>query len=155
MDAASQEDFKSLIMPITDFINKRLLDDVLETELNEVFPATGLEFKLIESACYKAIKDGWMCRYEAGGIKYGRVIKPQDDLKGFSVDVVEMDNIRGPYHSHPYGEVDMIIPIEGDAQFDGKGVGWKVYSVGSSHCPTVTGGRALILYLLPNGEIKF
>jgi hypothetical protein len=96
-----------------------------------------------------------MCKYEAGGIHYGRVIKPVEELHGFSVDVVDMKDIKGPHHRHPRGEIDMVIPIEGDARFDGKGAGWKVYQAGSAHYPTVSGGRALVLYLLPGGEIEF
>ena len=41
------------------------------------------------------------------------------------------------------------------ARFDGHGAGWVVYGPGSAHSPTVTGGRALVLYLLPQGAIEF
>ena len=47
------------------------------------------------------------------------------------------------------------MPLEGDARFDGHGAGWCVYGPGSAHTPTVTGGRALVLYLLPEGQIEF
>lgn len=33
--------------------------------------------------------------------------------------------------------------------------GWLVYGAGTAHDPTVTGGRALVLYLLPGGAIEF
>jgi hypothetical protein len=49
----------------------------------------------------------------------------------------------------------MIVPITGEARFDGKGRGWYVYAPGSSHAPTVTGGSAYVLYLLPDGAIEF
>jgi hypothetical protein len=93
-----------------------------------------------------------MCEREYGGIRFGRVIKAID---GFSVDVVQMDDVVGPHHRHPGGEIDMIMPIDGDAKFDGQGRGWTVYGPGSAHNPTVTGGRALVLYLLPGGQIEF
>jgi hypothetical protein len=155
MEEISREELKELIVPITDYIGDRVLDESLEADLNKTFPATGPDFKAIESACHAAIKDGWMCKYEAGGIRYGRVIKPTDDLNAYSVDVVDMENTRGPHHSHPKGEVDMVMPIQGDARFDGKAAGWKVYAAKSAHYPTVTEGRALVLYLLPDGEIEF
>ena len=41
------------------------------------------------------------------------------------------------------------------ALFDGRSRGWCVYPPGSDHRPTVTNGRALVLYLLPEGEIEF
>ena len=155
MAEITREDLQVLLKPVTDFIGSKALDAGLETELNETFAANGSEFEAIESACHAAIKAGWMCKYEAGGIHYGRVIKPAEELNGYSVDVVDMNAVRGPHHRHPRGEIDMVIPIEGDAKFDGKGRGWKVYTAGSAHYPTVTDGRALVLYLLPNGEIEF
>ena len=149
------EEFHALLRPITDFIGAQQLDKVLEAALNNEFASGGKAFKSVETACRAAIDAGWMCSREAGGIKYGRVIKPDEVLSGFSVDVVEMDSIRGPHHAHPNGEIDMIMPQSGDAEFDGQRAGWLVYEPGSAHHPTVTGGRALILYLLPDGAIEF
>jgi hypothetical protein len=45
--------------------------------------------------------------------------------------------------------------LSGTAQFDGHGAGWLVYEPGSAHYPTVRGGKALVLYLLPQGAIEF
>jgi hypothetical protein len=33
------------------------------------------------------------------------VFKPDDELQGFSVDVVDMNDCAGPHHSHPNGEI--------------------------------------------------
>jgi hypothetical protein len=88
-------------------------------------------------------------------IRYGRVIKPGPETHGFSVDVVEMRDCAGPHHVHPNGEIDLVMPLDGRAAFDGQGAGWKVYEAGSDHFPTVRGGRALVLYLLPGGAIQF
>ena len=66
-----------------------------------------------------------------------------------------MNDVRGPRHKHPKGEIDMVMPIDSDARFDGHGRGWCVYPPDSEHYPTVTGGAALVLYLLPDGEIEF
>jgi hypothetical protein len=38
---------------------------------------------------------------------------------------------------------------------DGHGGGWCIYPPGSAHSPTVSGGAALVLYLLPEGKIEF
>jgi hypothetical protein len=96
-----------------------------------------------------------MCNREAGGIRYGRVIKPGAETHGFSVDVVEMDSVVGPHHRHPNGEVDLVMPITPGAEFDGHGAGWVVYAPDTAHHPTVTKGKALVLYLLPDGAIEF
>jgi hypothetical protein len=71
------------------------------------------------------------------------------------VDVVEMENIAGPHHAHPNGEIDLIMPLTDGARFDSRPAGWCVYEAGSAHRPTVTRGRALVLYLLPQGAIDF
>ena len=47
------------------------------------------------------------------------------------------------------------MPTTGAAEFDGHGAGWLVYEAGSAHHPTVAGGQALVLYLLPQGAIEF
>jgi hypothetical protein len=47
------------------------------------------------------------------------------------------------------------MPIAGSATFDGRGAGWLVYGPGSAHSPTVSGGKAVVLYLLPTGKIEF
>jgi len=148
------ETFTGLIAEITARIAGMPLDHKLEDKLNAEFPADGPVFKGIVEACNAAVAAGWMCNREAGGIKFGRVVKPTDAIHGFSVDVVEM-NAKGPHHSHPNGEIDMVMPIEGDAKFDGHGKGWVVYPPNSAHFPTVSGGKALVLYLLPAGAIEF
>jgi hypothetical protein len=133
----------------------RPLDAALDAWLNAEHGAGSASFQALQAACQQGVAEGWLCNREAGGIRYGRVFKPADDLHGFSVDVVDMANIAGPHHSHPLGEIDLIMPIDGEARFDGRPAGWLVCPPGSAHPPTVTGGRALVLYLLPEGRIQF
>ena len=148
----SLEDFQSLIGEVTGTISGKEISGALADELNARFPAGGATFKSIQAACEAAVAEGWMCDREMGGIKFGRVIK---DIDGFSVDVVRMKDVVGPHHRHPNGEVDMVMPLSGDAEFDGSGAGWVVYEPDSAHKPTVAGGEALVLYLLPGGAIEF
>lgn len=149
------ESFTKLVGDLTSRIEGRPLDAQLESDLNALFPPQGREYGDLFDACREAIQAGWMCNREGGGIKYGRVIKPGPQTNGFSVDVVAMEPLAGPHHRHPNGEIDLIMPLEPSAEFDGHGAGWVVYGPGSAHHPTVTGGRALILYLLPAGAIEF
>ena len=148
----SKEAFQELVQTITSSIAGKPLDEALAAELNETFPADSDAFKNIQSACEAAVEEGWMCDQEYGGIKFGRVIK---DIDGFSVDVVHMADVVGPHHRHPKGEIDLIMPIEGEAKFDDHGAGWLVYGPETAHNPTETDGTALVLYLLPDGEIDF
>ena len=125
------------------------MDAALERELNESFPVSGEYCQSILAACRQGDSDGWICEQETGGIRYGRVIKPGASTNSFSVDVVQMREIIGPHHVHPNGEIDLIIPTEGNATFDRHPAGWLVYGPGSAHKPTVEGGCAYVLYLLP------
>ena len=149
------EAFTSLIGGVTARVAGRPLDEALARDLNATMPGTGTDVAAIARACREAIRDGWMCNREAGGIRYGRVVKPNPATHGHSVDVVEMNDVVGPHHRHPNGEIDLVMPIDANARFDGHGAGWVVYGPGSAHRPTVTGGRALVLYLLPQGAIEF
>lgn len=149
------ESFTDLVSTITRRLEGKPLDQKLQDELNEAFPADGAAYRSVFDACHAAIAAGWMCNREAGGIRYGRVIKPGEGTHGFSVDVVEMDNVAGPHHRHPNGEIDMIMPLSPGALFDGHGAGWRVYGPDSAHRPTVSEGKALVLYLLPKGAIEF
>lgn len=147
--------FGELIKPITEVISKRSLDAGLEKNLCALFPTEGDRFKAIESACHEAIAAGWMCAQGEPGRKFGRIIEAGPDTQGLSVDVVDLQDIVGPHHRHPTGEVCMVMPITETARFDGASKGWKVYEPGSAHHPTVTDGEALVLYLLPDGQIEF
>lgn len=148
-------EFTPLITRITDAIQGRPLDDELADYLNSNFPAGDDAFEDIRNGCREAISAGWMCDREAGGIRFGRVVKPGPETGDFSVDVVVMNNVKGPHHRHPNGEIDMIMPLTAGAKFDGHGEGWCVYGPDTAHHPTVTEGEAIVLYLLPKGEIEF
>ncbi|MFZ5471644.1 MAG: DUF4863 family protein [Myxococcota bacterium] len=150
-----QEQFQTLISQVTGVISGRPLDDALERVLAERFPVGGELFTRLVAACAEGIADGWMCSQEAGGIRYGRVVKPSPATHGFSVDVVQMKDVQGPYHRHPQGEIDLVMPRTPSAKFDGRGAGWCVYGPESAHFPTVTEGEAWVLYLLPQGAIDF
>ncbi len=149
------DDFSKLLNDVSETIGARPLDADLDVFLNETYPGDGDVVAKIEDACKTGIAEGWLCQNEHGGIRFGRPIKPSLAQHNFSVDVVVMDDCRGPHHAHPTGEIDLILPVEGDAAFDGRGRGWLVYGPGTAHYPTVSGGKAIVLYLLPNGEIEF
>lgn len=147
--------FQKLLKPVTDFASGQTVDRDLAAELNRRFPGDGETFNAIEAACHEAIADGWMCAQGSNGRRFGRVIEPAQETGGLSVDVVDLENIVGPHHRHPTGEICMVMPITGSARFDGNGRGWCIFEPGSDHRPTVTNGEALVLYMLPQGEIEF
>lgn len=151
----SVEALREQLAVVTDKLAGLPLDKAMESSLNEEFGAGSDVYQELVRLCREGVAEGWLCDREAGGIGFGRIFKPSEELQGFSVDVVNMNDIVGPHHAHPNGEVDLIMPEDDAAEFDGHGAGWLVYSAGSQHSPTVNGGRALVLYLLPDGKIEF
>lgn len=151
----NRDEFAVLIAGITETLADRPLDTDLHVYLNQTFPPDSPAYTAIRAACEQGIAEGWMCEREAGGIRYGRVIKPSPITHGFSVDVVLMNDCKGPHHRHPTGEIDLIMPRTAHARFDGHGAGWCVYGPDSAHYPTVSAGEAIVLYLLPQGAIEF
>lgn len=149
------EQFRALMRPVTGFMAGQAVDQDLAERLNRAFPADGEAVRAIEEACHAAIDAGWMCTQGGEGRKFGRVIEPGPDTGGLSVDVVDLTDVVGPYHRHPTGEICLVMPVTPTARFNGKPRGWCVFPPGSAHYPTVKGGRALVLYLLPEGRIEF
>jgi hypothetical protein len=151
----AREKFELAIADVVSAIGNRPLDAALETHLRHMFPADGPACAELARLIAQGAAEGWLCPREAGGIRFGRAVKPGGPAGYFSVDVVEMRDVKGPHHVHPRGEIGLIVPIDAQARFDGMAPGWYVYPPASDHWPTVSGGAAYVLYLLPDGAIEF
>lgn len=151
----SPTQFREQIAELATQLLGRPLDANLDAWLNLEHGVGTVTYERLKQSCEAGVAAGWLCEREGGGIRYGRIFKPAPDLGGFSVDVVDMKDIAGPHHAHPNGEIDLIMPIDDGTLFDGRPAGWLVCPPGSAHQPTVTNGRALVLYLLPEGRIDF
>jgi hypothetical protein len=153
--AMTQRRFEEILTEVAEAIEGMQLDDSLKQHLNASFPVTGGTFKELGALCSRGEQEGWLMSREAGGIKFGRAVKPGGSAGKFSVDVVRMRDVKGPHHVHPNGEIGAVIPLEGKPRFDEFDEGWYVYGPGTQHHPTVSGGDAYVLYLLPEGAIEF
>lgn len=151
----SAVEFKAQIAKLTTQLAGRPLDADLDKWLNVEHGVGSITYEQLKASCQTGVAEGWLCDREGGGIRYGRIFKATPDLHGFSVDVVDMQDIAGPHHTHPLGEIDLVMPLDGNAKFDNRPAGWVVYPAGSAHRPTVSEGRSLVLYLLPEGRIEF
>jgi hypothetical protein len=151
----SSTQFREQIAALIAQLAGRPLDANLGAWLNAEHGVGSVTYNQLRQSCEAGVTEGWLCDREGGGLRYGRIFKPAPDLHSFSVDVVDMTDVAGPHHTHPLGEIDLIMPIDEGAQFDGRPAGWLVCPPGSAHQPTVSQGRALVLYLLPEGRIDF
>lgn len=145
--------FAEQVRPLAEALAPISLDDTTSAEaaIEKAAPIDGEMIAAIRDAAVAGMKDGWLLPKENGGVRFGRVSK---DLAGFSVDAVWMQG-PGPRHRHPRGEIDLMFPLDGEPEFDGRAPGWAVYGPASAHVPTVSGGAMLILYFLPGGEIEW
>ena len=147
--------FRAAVQRLSEAIGDRPLDASLQDELNTQFGPSSRTARDLAAALATGDAEGWLLPREAGGIRFGRPVKPGDVAGRFSVDVVRMGAMRGPHHAHPRGEIGLVVPIAGEPTFDGFAGPWYVYGPGSDHHPTITGGSAYVLYLLPEGAITF
>ncbi len=151
----SAEEFSTLLSGVAARLDGMPLDGAMAAFLNATYPADGPAFARLAALCAEGERDGWLMGREAGGIRFGRAIRPGGAAGRFSVDVVRMKDVKGPHHTHPNGEIGALIPLAGTPSFDAFSPGWYVYPPGSAHHPTVTGGEAYVVYLLPEGAIEF
>jgi hypothetical protein len=128
--------------------------DVARDELTSRFPPRGPAAKALNAKLVALLEEGRIAERGALPVKFGRVTKAVPESDDFSIDVVHMDG-PGPHHRHPLGEVNYCIALDGEPRFDGHAPGWVVMPPSSGHVPTVSGGRMLIVYLLPKGQIEF
>jgi hypothetical protein len=141
-----------------------LLDAARDLDLTDPARARGeLERRLapgstaaeeLNRALVGLLEAGKVADRGAPPVRWSRVAKAGEGTEHFSIDVVDMTG-PGPRHRHPNGEVNWCVALEGTPTFDGEPAGWVVEPPGSEHVPTVSGGRMLIVYLLPAGAIEF
>lgn len=92
-------------------------------------------------------------RAASAEVSFGRLARPAD-AGGCSIDLVDIAG-SGAGHTHPTGEVSWCVPWSGEPEFEGVGGGWAVLPPTSHHVPTVTGGRMLIVYWIPDGKVTW
>ena len=141
---------------VTEDLRGLPLDASLESRLNENFGPQTLAYQQISRLLKLGVEEGWVAYVDVEGPTYrrGRIVEPCPETAEMSVESGLLKDVRGQYHCHTLGEINMIIPLEPGATFCGHGAGWKVFAPMSEHFPTVE-GRALMMYFLPEGKIEY
>ena len=133
-------------------------------------PGTDL-YDELASLVTAGIKEGWAANVELKGPRYrrSRILEPCAETSYFSITAVYMNSIeggesrdisfRGDYHLHPYGELNLVVPLDATALLAGPngwcGAGWTAPSPGSHHYPEAKGGALIALFFLPAGRISY
>lgn len=137
-------------------IRTRPLDEKLEEFLNRDYGARTQAYAELSRLLRLGVEEEWAAYVEIEGADYrrGRIADPTPQTADMSVESGVLRDVKGQYHCHIRGEINMIVPLEPGAQFCGHGAGWRVFAPMSEHFPTVT-GKALMMYFLPGGEIEY
>jgi uncharacterized protein DUF4863 len=151
------DDLNSLLAPVSRLVAALDLADApaAEAALARQFPPGSEGIRRIEESARSALAAGSICTRGEPGMRFSRVIKPQDDIAGCSIDAVHMTNAAGPAHTHTRGEVCLCFPDSGSPTFERRCATWMVLSPGSRHVPEVKGGSMLILYWWPDGAVAW
>ncbi|MBX7080179.1 MAG: DUF4863 family protein [Nannocystaceae bacterium] len=129
----------------------------LQQALHERWPLAHPQIVALASALREGVAAGWLCDRGEPSARFCRLAKPSPSSFDHSLDLVALSG-AGMAHAHPRGEITLALPADerdADARFDGAPAGWIVYPAGSSHTPTVTGGRMILLYALPGGAVQW
>ncbi|MEU4670346.1 DUF4863 family protein [Amycolatopsis sp. NPDC023774] len=151
-------------IPFLDEVKNRTAGGELESWLNTRYGPDSELYQDLARMITEGVEAGWAANIEVEGKKYrrSRIADPQDVLNYFSITAVYMDSVepfRGQYHQHPYGELNLVVPLDPDAKLMGpngwSGPGWTAPGPGSHHYPEVKGGALIALFYLPAGRISY
>ncbi|MFO0633996.1 MAG: DUF4863 family protein [Nannocystaceae bacterium] len=129
----------------------------LQQALHERWPLSHPQIVALATALREGVDAGWLCDRGEPHSRFCRLAKPSAASFDHSLDLVALRG-AGMAHAHPRGEITLALSAgeaDADARFDGAPAGWIVYPAGSSHTPTVTGGRMILLYALPGGAVQW
>ncbi|BCW73588.1 DUF4863 family protein [Arthrobacter sp. NicSoilB8] len=145
-------------------VKNRTAGGELETWLNENYgPGTEL-YEDLARMITQGVWEGWAANIEIDGPNYrrSRIAEPSEVLNYFSITAVYMNSVepfRGQYHQHPYGELNLVVPLDPEAKLMGpngwSGAGWTAPGPGSHHYPESKGGAVIALFFLPAGRISY
>ena len=144
----------------------------VERWLNETYGPDSELYRTLARWVTKGVEDGWAANVEIGGPSYrrSRIAEPSERTLHFSITAVLMDSsandqghadhrFRGQYHGHPYGEFNMVVPLNAGAALNGPNGwcfgGWTAPAPGSHHYPEARGGAVIALFFLPSGRISY
>jgi Domain of unknown function (DUF4863) len=160
----TRQELISRSIPFLKKIRNRTAGTELEQWLNATYgPGTPL-YEDLARLIKAGVEEGWAANVEIDGAHYrrSRIAAPSEETEYFSITAVYMNSqarFRGQYHAHPYGELNMVVPIDPAAQLMGpngwSGAGWTAPDPGSHHYPEVRGGALIALFYLPAGRISY
>jgi hypothetical protein len=160
----NREELISRSIPLLDQIKDMTPGTEVEQWLNRTCGPGSAVYDDLSRLIKAGVEERWAANVEVDGRRYRRskIYEPRAETFYFSITAVYMDSkesYRGDYHLHPYGELNMVVPLDQGAVLAGPngwcGAGWTAPAPGSHHFPEVKGGAVIALFFLPAGRISY
>ena len=159
-------------IPFLDEVKDMTAGTEVELWLNDKYGPTSELYRTLAALVRTGVEDGWAANIEVDGPTYrrSRIAEPSERTLHFSITAVFMDSagnlqghpdqrFRGQFHGHPYGELNMVVPLNPGAALNGPNgwcnAGWTAPAPGSQHYPEAKGGAVIALFFLPSGRISY
>jgi len=169
---STKDEFLARCIPVLQEVKDMTTGTEVEQWLNSKYGVESELYKDLSRLITLGLKEGWVADVEVGGPRYRRaqLVVPSAETFFFSITGVLMDStdnsqnnpedsFRGGYHLHPYGEINLVVPLNEGAALAGPNGwcygGWTAPAPGSHHFPEVKGGAVVSLTFLPAGRIAF
>jgi hypothetical protein len=164
-----QQEFLQTCIAFLDEVKEMTPCTQVERWLNSTHGADSPTYRNLSRLIKTGVRDGWAANIEVEGPHYrrSRVAEPSAQTHYFSITAVYIDtrdaasdgSFRGQYHLHPYGEFNMVVPMNEGAMLAGPNgwcaAGWTAPAPGSHHYPEVKRGAVIALFFLPAGRISY
>ncbi|OUL98451.1 4-hydroxylaminobenzoate lyase [Variovorax sp. JS1663] len=167
-----QEQLIATSLPFLEEVKNMTAGTEVEQWLNANHGPGSPLYERLAALVKAGVRDGWAANVRIGGDHYrrSRIAEATPQTLGFSITTVYMDStgntqanpegsFRGDYHSHPYGEFNMVIPLNEGAALRGPNGwchgGWTAPPPGSHHYPEAKNGAVIALFYLPAGRISY
>lgn len=167
-----QEELIATSLPFLEQIKNMTAGSEVERWLNATHGPGSKLYERLAALVKAGVRDGWAANVEIRGARYrrSRISEATPQTMGFSITAVYMDStgndqgnpegsFRGDYHAHPYGEFNMVVPLNDGAALAGPNGwcygGWTAPPPGSHHYPEAKGGAVIALFYLPAGRISY
>jgi hypothetical protein len=170
--ASSKDQLIARCLPFLERVKDMTTSTEVEQWLNAKYGVDSELYKDLARLIKLGVKEGWAADVEIAGPKYrrARLVGPCAQTFFFSITAVLIDStgntqdnpensFRGDYHAHPYGEFNMVVPLDEGAALAGPNGwchgGWTAPAPGSHHFPEAKGGAVIALFFLPAGRISY
>ncbi|MBM7124026.1 DUF4863 family protein [Dyella flava] len=166
----SKDELVARFIPLLQEVKDMTTSTQVEQWLNTKYGVESELYKDLARLITLGVKEGWAADIEVAGPRYRRslVVTPSAETHFFSATAVLLDStdntqnnpegsFRANYHLHPYGEINLVVPLNEGAALAGPNGwchgGWTAPAPGSHHFPEVKGGAVISLTFLPAGRI--